>query len=197
MPQRAGRARARCGLRRWPLWPPGRRNRRLRTCWPPAAGRPAQYRHPNFAGCRSASSPPGCGPGPTSTTRPFQEATVAAYTDAARSLDRWMTGEEIDGDFTACDAEMLDRFLTGRLHSHGQQGLNTPAAQPAAPVHLAGGGLRPPAPVYGGAAPVCAGEEAALHAGAGVHRRPAGGNRRGRGARLTQRRLLRRRRWYW
>lgn len=24
--------------------------------------------------------------------RPFQEATVAAYADAARSLDRWMTG---------------------------------------------------------------------------------------------------------
>jgi hypothetical protein len=34
--------------------------------------------------------------------RAFQEATVAAYADAARSLDRWMTEQGIDGDFTAC-----------------------------------------------------------------------------------------------
>ena len=45
--------------------------------------------------------------------RPFQEATVAAYTDAARSLDRWMTELGIDGDITACDTEMLNRFFTG------------------------------------------------------------------------------------
>ena len=41
--------------------------------------------------------------------RPFQEAAVAAYADAARSLDRWMTGQGIDGDFTACGTEMLNR----------------------------------------------------------------------------------------
>jgi hypothetical protein len=57
--------------------------------------------------------------------RPFQEATVAAYADAARSLDRWMTGEEIDGDFTACDTAMLNRFFTSRVADRGQQGLNT------------------------------------------------------------------------
>jgi hypothetical protein len=57
--------------------------------------------------------------------RPFQEATVAAYTDAARSLDRWMTDEGIDGDFTACDTAMLNRFFTGWVTAHGQAGLNT------------------------------------------------------------------------
>jgi hypothetical protein len=53
--------------------------------------------------------------------RPFQEATVAAYADAARSLDRWMTDQGIDGDFTACDAEMLNRFFTGWVASHGNR----------------------------------------------------------------------------
>ena len=57
--------------------------------------------------------------------RPFQEATVAAYADAARSLDRWMTGQEIDGDFTTCDTEMLNCFFTGWVTKHGQAGLNT------------------------------------------------------------------------
>ena len=57
--------------------------------------------------------------------RPFQEATVAAYADAARSLDRWMTGQEIDGDFSACGTEMLNRFFTGWVTKHGQAGLNT------------------------------------------------------------------------
>jgi len=57
--------------------------------------------------------------------RPFQEATVAAYTDAARSLDRWMTGQGIDGDFTACDTAMLNRFFTGWVIRHRQAGLNT------------------------------------------------------------------------
>ena len=49
--------------------------------------------------------------------RPFQEATVAAYADAARSLDRWMTSQEIDGDFTTCDAGLLNRFFAGRARA--------------------------------------------------------------------------------
>jgi site-specific recombinase XerD len=57
--------------------------------------------------------------------RPFQEATIAAYTDAARSLDRWMTAQDIDGDFAACDTPMLNRFFTGWVTRHGQAGLNT------------------------------------------------------------------------
>jgi site-specific recombinase XerD len=57
--------------------------------------------------------------------RPFQDATVTAYTDAARSLDRWMTGEDLDGDFTACDTGLLNRFFTSWVTAHGQTGLNT------------------------------------------------------------------------
>ena len=57
--------------------------------------------------------------------RPFQEATVVAYCDAARSLDRWMTEQDVDGDFTVCDTALLNRFFTGWVTAHGQTGLNT------------------------------------------------------------------------
>jgi hypothetical protein len=53
--------------------------------------------------------------------RAFQEATVAAYADAARSLGRWMTEQGIDGDFTACDPGMLNRFFAGRAAGHGSK----------------------------------------------------------------------------
>jgi hypothetical protein len=42
--------------------------------------------------------------------RPFQEDTILAYAKAARALDAWMTGQEVDGDFTACDTRLLNRF---------------------------------------------------------------------------------------
>ena len=118
--------------------------------------------------------------------RPFQEASIAAYTDAARALDRWMTAQDIDGDFTAGDTAMLNRFLPAGSASTARRGEH-PAAQPAAPVHVAGGGLRAPAPLHRGAAPVRPAEEAAVHPGAGVHPRPARGHRRRPGPRLRGR----------
>jgi site-specific recombinase XerD len=57
--------------------------------------------------------------------RLFQADTIAAYTDAARALDQWMTAQGIDGDFTACDTGMLNRFFTDYLASCGQGGTNT------------------------------------------------------------------------
>ena len=42
--------------------------------------------------------------------RPFQADTIAAYADAARALSDWMNGHDIDGDITACDAAVLNRF---------------------------------------------------------------------------------------
>lgn len=51
---------------------------------------------------------------------PFQEDTITAYKTAARALDAWMTEQEIEGDFTACDADMLDRFFADYLRGHGQ-----------------------------------------------------------------------------
>ena len=57
--------------------------------------------------------------------RPFQADTIAAYADAARALHEWMTGQDIDGDFTACDTAMLNRFFADYLAGHGQGGTNT------------------------------------------------------------------------
>ena len=57
--------------------------------------------------------------------RPFQADTIAAYADAARALSEWMNGHDIDGDFTACDAGVLNRFFADYLGGHGQGGTNT------------------------------------------------------------------------
>ena len=57
--------------------------------------------------------------------RPFQADTIAAYADAARALSEWMIGHDVDGDFTACDAEVLNRFFADYLAGHGQGGTNT------------------------------------------------------------------------
>jgi integrase/recombinase XerD len=57
--------------------------------------------------------------------RPFAGETITAYKTAARALDAWMTSQEVDGDFTVCDTEMLNRFFADYLSSHGQTGTNT------------------------------------------------------------------------
>jgi len=57
--------------------------------------------------------------------RPFQEHTITNYTDAAKSLHRWMTAKKIDEDFTACDTAVLNRFFTDYRKGHTQGGTNT------------------------------------------------------------------------
>lgn len=57
--------------------------------------------------------------------RPFQADTIAAYADAARALSEWMRGHDVDGDFTACDAAVLNRFFADYQAGHGQGGTNT------------------------------------------------------------------------
>jgi integrase/recombinase XerD len=57
--------------------------------------------------------------------RPFQEQTITDYAEPARALDRWMTEQEIDGDFTACDVTMLNTFFAQYRAEHGQGGTNT------------------------------------------------------------------------
>jgi hypothetical protein len=42
--------------------------------------------------------------------RPFQDETIRGYAETARALDLWMAEEEIDGDFTACDVQVLCHF---------------------------------------------------------------------------------------
>ncbi len=59
--------------------------------------------------------------------RPFQEETIRGYAETAPAPSAcWMGEQEIDGDFTACDVEMLNQFFveaTGISHSQG--GTNT------------------------------------------------------------------------
>jgi site-specific recombinase XerD len=57
--------------------------------------------------------------------RPFQEETIRGYAETARALGHWMGEQEIDGDFTACDVEMLNQFFAGYRNSHTQGGTNT------------------------------------------------------------------------
>jgi hypothetical protein len=57
--------------------------------------------------------------------RPFQPDTILAYTETARVLDRWMSEQGIDGDFTTCDTAMLNRFFGDYIAAHGQGGTNT------------------------------------------------------------------------
>jgi len=57
--------------------------------------------------------------------RKFQEQTISDYAEAARVLDRWMTQEDIDGDFTACDTAMLNLFFAAYIKDHTQGGTNT------------------------------------------------------------------------
>ena len=54
--------------------------------------------------------------------RSFHQETVLAYAKAARALDVWMTGKEIDGDFTACDTAVLNRFFLDYNAAHTRGG---------------------------------------------------------------------------
>jgi hypothetical protein len=57
--------------------------------------------------------------------RPFQEETIRSYAETARALDLWMAEEDIDGDFTACSVDVLNRFFSAYRNSHSQGGTNT------------------------------------------------------------------------
>ena len=69
--------------------------------------------------------------------RPFQADTISAYADAAIALDAWMTAEGIDGDFTACDTAVLNRFFAAYFAGARAGRDQHQAAEPAAPVQLA------------------------------------------------------------
>ncbi len=57
--------------------------------------------------------------------RPYEDATVENYVFAARALNRCMTAEGIDGDFTVADTAMLNRFLRDYFRQHGQGGTHS------------------------------------------------------------------------
>jgi integrase/recombinase XerD len=57
--------------------------------------------------------------------RPFQDETIRGYTETANALSLWMASEDVDGDFTACDVGVLNRFFAAYRNSHTQGGTNT------------------------------------------------------------------------
>jgi site-specific recombinase XerD len=57
--------------------------------------------------------------------RPYEEKTITAYLDPAKSLDRWMTANGIDGDFTVVDTATLNRYFREYYLEHGQGGTHT------------------------------------------------------------------------
>src|ERR1700733_3276030 len=57
--------------------------------------------------------------------RPFEEKTITAYSDPAKSLDRWMTANGISGDFTDVDTGLLNRYFREYYLEHGQGGTHT------------------------------------------------------------------------
>jgi len=57
--------------------------------------------------------------------RPFQEETIRGYAETARALGLWMAADDIDGDFTACSVEVLNRFFVAYRNAHSQGGTNT------------------------------------------------------------------------
>ena len=57
--------------------------------------------------------------------RPYQEMTINAYVSPARNLDAWMAARGIDGDFTACDTALLNRYFREYYLEHGQGGTHT------------------------------------------------------------------------
>jgi hypothetical protein len=54
--------------------------------------------------------------------RPFEEKTVTAYSDPAKSLDRWMTANGIDGDFAVVDTALLNRYCRRSCNSPALRG---------------------------------------------------------------------------
>jgi Bifunctional DNA primase/polymerase, N-terminal len=57
--------------------------------------------------------------------RPFEEKTITAYSDPVKSLDKWMTAKEMDGDFDAVDTALLNKFFREYYLVRGQGGTHT------------------------------------------------------------------------
>ena len=57
--------------------------------------------------------------------RPYEAGTINAYLSPAKTLDAWMSANGFDGDFTAADTALLNRFFRDYYDSHGQGGTHT------------------------------------------------------------------------
>jgi integrase/recombinase XerD len=57
--------------------------------------------------------------------RPFEEKTITAYSDPVKSLDKWLTAKEADGDYDTVDTALLNTFFREYYLVHGQGGTHT------------------------------------------------------------------------
>jgi hypothetical protein len=57
--------------------------------------------------------------------RPYEEKTINAYVAPGKNLDAWLTANGIDGDFTAADTTLLNRYFREYYLEHGQGGTHT------------------------------------------------------------------------
>src|ERR1700731_3001613 len=54
--------------------------------------------------------------------RPYEEKTISAYAGPGKHLDKWLTSQGIDGDFTVADTALLNRYFREYYLEHGQGG---------------------------------------------------------------------------
>ena len=57
--------------------------------------------------------------------RPYEEKTISVYSVPAKNLDGWLTANGIEGDFTAVDTSLLNRYFREYYLEHGQGGTHT------------------------------------------------------------------------
>jgi integrase/recombinase XerD len=57
--------------------------------------------------------------------RPYEEKTIGTYTAPAKNLDRWLSANGTDGDFTDVDTTLLNRYFREYYLEHGQGGTHT------------------------------------------------------------------------
>src|SRR5258708_7836623 len=51
--------------------------------------------------------------------RPYEERSIEAYVAPGKHLDKWLTSQGIDGDSTATDTELLNRYFREYHREHG------------------------------------------------------------------------------
>jgi integrase/recombinase XerD len=57
--------------------------------------------------------------------RPYEEKTISAYAGPGKHLDKWLTSQGIDGDFTVADTALLNRYFREYYLERGQGGTHT------------------------------------------------------------------------
>jgi integrase/recombinase XerD len=57
--------------------------------------------------------------------RPYEERSIEAYVAPGKHLDKWLTSQGIDGDYTATDTALLNRYFREYYLERGQGGTHT------------------------------------------------------------------------